>query len=94
MQAQQIHISGDAAHLVLQRRRWRRSQRRRMLWVRSWLEVARRIYIAWSVLLMPELRLEDLLESNRTYERDFVSVLPTSRQRSAGTPWKRGANAV
>ena len=27
-------------------------------------------------------------------DRDFVSVLHTSRLRSAITPWKRGANAV
>ena len=35
-----------------------------------------------------------LLESKRTNERDFVSVLPTSRHSCARTPWKRGANAV
>ena len=41
MQAQQIQIAAGVAHLVMQRRRWRRAQRRRMLWVRPWLEAAR-----------------------------------------------------
>ena len=43
-------------------------------------------------ILMPELRLEDLLESKRTNKWYFVSVLPTIRQGSARTPLKRDAN--
>ena len=64
MQVQQIPIAADAAHLVLQRRRWRREQRHRMLWVRPWLEAARHFQHGHYHRLMPELRLDDFLEAN------------------------------
>ena len=59
MQVQQFQIAADAARLVLQSRRRRRAQRRRMLWVRPWLEAARRFQHGHYHRLMPELRLED-----------------------------------
>ena len=51
-----VSIAADAAHLVLQRRRRRRAQRRRMLWVRPWLEAARRFQHGHYHRLMPQLR--------------------------------------
>ena len=59
MHVQQFQIAADAARLVLQRRRRRRVQRRRMFWVRPWLEAARRFQHGHYHRLMTELRLED-----------------------------------
>lgn len=42
MQVQQFQNAADAVHIILGRRRQRKAQRRRMLWVRPWLEEARR----------------------------------------------------
>ena len=97
MQAQQIQIAAGAAHLVLQRRRWRMTQRRRMLWVRLWLEAARRFENGHVHILMPELRLENLLESKHTkfarlrfcFVWQAISALPELRGSAVRTPWKR-----
>ena len=55
-QVQQFHNAADAVHILLGRRRRRRTQ---MLWVRPWLEEARRFQHGHFHCLMPELRYED-----------------------------------
>ena len=97
MQAQQIQIAADAASLVLRKRRWRRLQRRRMIWVRPWLEAARRFQHCHFHRQMPELRLDDYLENVQMSETSFlfclqaVSAVPERRGSAVRTPWKRTA---
>ena len=59
VQVQQFQNAADAVHIILGRWRWRRAQRRRMLWVRPWLEKARRFQHGHFHHLMPELLYED-----------------------------------
>ena len=40
MQVQQYQNAADAVHIIIGRRRQRRAQRRRRLWVRPWLDEA------------------------------------------------------
>ena len=109
MQVQQFQIAADSARLVLQRRRRRGAQRRRILWVRPWLEAARRFQQGHYHRLMPELhvRSEDpcsyfnyLLKANvQMSETLFLFCLQAVRAvlerrgSAVRTPWKRGANA-
>ena len=64
-----------------------------MLWVWPRLEAARSFQNSHFHRLIPELR-GSFLKAKRANDRDLVSILPIIRQRSATTPWKRGANAV
>ena len=58
MQVQQLQADADIIHVIL-RRRWRRAPRRRRIWVRAWLDEARRLQHGHYNKLMPELRYED-----------------------------------
>ena len=59
MQVQQFKNATDAVNTILGRRRQRKAQRRRMLWVRPRLEEARRFQHGHIHCLMPDLRYED-----------------------------------
>ena len=59
IQVQQFKNATDAVNIILGRRRQRKAQRRRMLWVRPRLEEARRFQHGHIHCLMPDLRYED-----------------------------------